>query len=88
MRRRPVSVVNLDHLAGIGQEEPAFRGPLRANTSARRATAVLVDEHGAGDWDTLAAGFDDVSYDPGAMRLPHRAGILPSSLSHFTPETL
>jgi hypothetical protein len=63
MRRRPVSVVKFDHLAGIGQEEPAFRGPLRANTSARRATAVLVDEHGAGDWDTLAAGFDDVSYD-------------------------
>ncbi|HET9574138.1 MAG TPA: hypothetical protein VFP29_10495, partial [Methyloceanibacter sp.] len=58
-----MSVVNLDHLAGIGQEEPAFRGPLRANTSARRATAALVEEHGAGDWDTLAAGFDDVSYD-------------------------
>jgi hypothetical protein len=47
MRRRPVSVVNLDHLAGIDPEEPAFRGPLRANASARRATAALVDEHGA-----------------------------------------
>jgi hypothetical protein len=63
MRRRPVSVVNLDHLAGIDPEEPAFRGPLRANASARRATAALVDEHGARDWDTLVAGFDDVSYD-------------------------
>ena len=58
-----MSVVNLDHLAGIDPEEPAFRGPLRANASARRATAALVDEHGARDWDTLVAGFDDVSYD-------------------------
>ena len=67
-----MSVVNLDHLAGIDPEEPAFRGPLRANASARRATAALVDEHGARDWDTFIAGFDDVELRPdgGVLRSP------------------